>query len=243
MQQVADDLRLGAAQEGVGGFFQRDGGGQRDPVCLAQPLGCSDALLQSGIAGFAGQREAQVGGGVFVRAIYAGVVGQLREALQRMVQLRGAALEIPAAARAEQHIAAEQCFRGKISDVVVEMAGNLEDGELDLERSQSEAVALAQIISDVRVVRMSPTIHRDVVYFAQLLDAADVIAVAVGAQDDIQLQAVGLQILQHGRCFAGVDHDSILAVVDSPNVIVLQRGDGGNVEHGYNRTGRGDAEL
>jgi hypothetical protein len=31
--------------------------------------------------------------------------------------------------------------------------------------------------------------------------------------------------------------------VDGPDVVVLQRGDGGNVEHGYNRTERGNAEL
>jgi len=99
--QSADDLRLGAAQEGVGGFFQRNGGGQGDLVFRTHLPRVCDALLQGGIAGFAGQREAQVGGSVFVCAIYAGTIGQLREALQRVVQLREGALEIPAATATE----------------------------------------------------------------------------------------------------------------------------------------------
>jgi len=130
-----------------------------------------------------------------------------------------------------------------ISNVVVEMARNLEDSEFDVERSQSEAVALTKVMGDVRIVRMSPSIHRDVVYFAQFRDAADVISMAVGAQDCVQTQAVTMQEFQHRRGLTGIDHGSIPAVVYGPDVIVLQRGDCGNVEHRYNRTGRGDAEL
>src|SRR5674476_745756 len=86
--QGADDFRLGAAQEGVGGFFQRDGGGQCDLVRRAQLLGGGDALFHGGVIRFAGQRKTQVGGGVFVGAIYAGCIGQLCKALQGMVELR-----------------------------------------------------------------------------------------------------------------------------------------------------------
>ena len=76
--QRAYDFRMGAAQEGIGGFFQSDGGGHGRLVGGAQFLGGGDAVLHVRVAGFAGQREAQVGGGVFVRAIDAGVAGQLR---------------------------------------------------------------------------------------------------------------------------------------------------------------------
>ena len=230
--QGADDLRLGAAQEGVGGIFQRDGGGQGGQVRRAQLLGGGGALLHFGVVRFAGQREAQVGGGIFVCAVHAGVIRQLREALQGVVQLREAAFEIPAATATEQHVAAEQYFRGEICDVVVEVAGNFEDGEHDAERVELEAIAFAQVIGDVRVVGMSPPIHRHVVYFAQSRDAADVVGVAVGAQNGIQLQAVRIQESQHWSGFAGINHGSMLAVVYDPDVVVLQCGNGGDVEHG-----------
>ncbi len=129
--QGADDLRLGAAQEGVGGFFQRDGGGQGDLVCCAQLLGGSYALFHGGVARLAGQREAQVGGGVFVRAIDTGGVGQAGQALQRVVQLRGCPFKIPAAACTEQHVAAEHDFRCEVGDVVVEVSGDFDDVECD----------------------------------------------------------------------------------------------------------------
>ncbi len=79
---------------------------------------------------------------------------------------------------------------------------------------------------------MSSPIHRHVVYSAQFCDAADVVMVAVGAQDRVQFQVVRRQKCQHRLGFAGIHHDSTLVVVDGPDVVVLQCGDGGNVKHG-----------
>ena len=194
-------------------------------------LGGGDALFHGGIIRFAGQREAQVGGGVFVGAIHAGGIGQLCEALQGMVQLRRRPLEVPAAARAEQHVAAEQYSRRDERDVIVKVAGDLDDVECDAGRGQLELVAFAQLIGDMRIVRMSPPIHRHVVYFAQSCDAADVVGVAMGAQDGVQMQAVCIQEGQHRRSIARIDHGGMPVVVDGPDVIVLQGGDGGDVDH------------
>ena len=201
-----------------------------------------DAPLHVRVMRFAGQREAQVGGGVFVRAIHAGVAGQLREALQGVMQLRGRAFEIPAAACAEQHIAAKQNAGCDEGEVVVEVAGDFEDVEIDAGRVEFEPVAFAQIVADTRIAGMSPPIHRHVVYFAQSGDAAGVVGVAVGAQDGIQPQAVRIEECQHRRGLAGIDHGGMLAVVDRPDVVVLQGGDGGDVEHGASRE-VSDAEL
>lgn len=110
--------------------------------------------------------------------------------------------------------------------MIVEMAGNFDDVECDGGRSQLEPVALAQIIGDVRIVGMSPPIHRHVVYFAQFCDAADVVMVAMGAQNRAQLQLVRIQEGQNRPGFAGVDHGSVQAVMDRPDVVVLQGGDG-----------------
>jgi len=128
--QGTDDFRLGAAQKRVGGFFQRDGGRQGDLVCRAQLLGGGDALLHGGVIRFACQRKAQVGGGIFVGAVYAGRVGKLCEALQGMVQLRRGSLEIPAAARTEQHVSAKYDSRPDKRDVIVDVPGNFDDVEL-----------------------------------------------------------------------------------------------------------------
>ena len=80
--QGADDFRLGAAQEGIGGLFHCDRRWQGDPVGGTQFLGDGDALLHGGIIRFTGQRKAQIGGGIFVGAIDTGGVGQAGKALQ-----------------------------------------------------------------------------------------------------------------------------------------------------------------
>ena len=83
--QGADEFRLGAAQEGVGGFFQRDAGGHGGQIGGMQLRDLFDALPHVRVMWFACQREAQIGSGVFVCAIHPGLAGQLREALQGVV--------------------------------------------------------------------------------------------------------------------------------------------------------------
>ena len=56
---------------------------------------------------------------------------------------------------------------------------------------------------------MASPMHRHVIYSAQFVDAVDMVVVAVGAQDGIQLQAVFTQKIQHGRGFARIDHDGV----------------------------------
>ena len=128
--QVVDNFRLGAAQKRVGGLFQRDCGGQGGLVCRAQLLGGCDALFYGGVIRFAGQREAQVGGGILVGAVYADRVGKLCQALQGMVKLRRGSLEIPAAASAEQHVSAKYDPRRDKRDVIDDVPGNFDDVEL-----------------------------------------------------------------------------------------------------------------
>jgi SAM-dependent methyltransferase len=229
--QGADDLRLGAAQEGVGGLFQRDRGGQGDLVGRAQLLRGGGTLLHGGVIRLAGQREAQVCGGVFVGAIHAGGAGKLSKALQGMVQLRRCPLEVPAATRAEQHVAAEQYPRADKADVVVDVAGDLDDIEFDAQRLQLEFAAFVQVMGDMRSVRMSPPMHRHVVYFAQSCDAANVVVVAMCAQDGIQLQSALVQEGQHRRGLARIDYHGTVVVVDGPYVVVLQGGNRSNVVH------------
>ena len=232
MLQRADDFRLSAAQKGVGRFFQRDRGGQGDLVCRTQLPGGCDALFQGGVIRFAGQSEAQVGGGIFVGAIHPGGIWEPGQALQGMEQLFRSAFEVPAAACSEQHVAAEQYSRRDKRNMVVDVSGNFDDVELDSESIQLESVALAQVIGDMRIIRMSPPVHRHVVYFAQFCDTADVVGVAMSTQDGIQLQAAFTQEGQHGLGFAGIHHHSSMVAVDGPDIVVLQGGNSGDLKDG-----------
>jgi len=81
---------------------------------------------------------------------------------------------------------------------------------------------------------MASSVYRYVVYFAQFRDAAGVVGVAVGAQNGVQPESVRIEEGQRRRSLAGIDHGGISIVVDRPDVIVAQGGDGGNVEHGAN---------
>ena len=147
-----------------------------------------------------------------------------------MMKLRGGSLEVPATARAKQHVATEQGVRCDESDVIVEMAGYLDDVESDCGFGQHELGSLAQVIGDVRIVRMSPPVHRHVVYFTQFCDAADVVVVAMGAQDRIQLQSPRIKKVQHRSSFTRIDHGGVAIVVYGPDVVVLQGGDGGDFD-------------
>ena len=76
---------------------------------------------------------------------------------------------------------------------------------------------------------MPSPMHRHVIYSAQFFDAVDVVVVAMGTQDRIQLQAVGLQIIQYRRCFARIDHDGMMSMLEQPDVVILQCRDAGDV--------------
>ena len=135
--------------------------------------------------------------------------------------MRERAFKVPAAACAEQHIATKQDAGCEVGEMVVEVAGNFENVEINTECIQFDLTAFAQVMADKRIAGMAPPIHRHVVYFAQFRDAAGMVGVAVGTQNRIQLQAACIQERKNRRGLARVDHGGILVMVDRPDVIVL----------------------
>ena len=61
-------------------------------------------------------------------------------------------------------------------------------------------------------------------------NAADVVAVLVRYPNLRGRKVVRAQIIQHGLCFARVDEQCVLAVPHQPDVIVVQRGNGGDIQ-------------
>ena len=146
--------------------------------------------------------------------------------------MRKCAFKVAAATRTEQHIAAEQDIRREIGKMVIEMAGDFHDVQYQAECIDPDLICFMQIMGNMRVAGMPPPIHRYAVYFAQFGYAADMIGMAVGAQNRIELQVVRIEEFQCGRRFAGIDQGGMPVVVDGPDVVVAQGGNGGNVEHG-----------
>lgn len=147
------------------------------------------------------------------------------------MQLREGSFEIPSATRAEHHISAKHDFRRDECEVVIKVARYLDDVKNDTQCVKVELVSFAQVMSDMRIFRMASPVHRHVIYSAKFFDAADVVMVAVGTQDAVQLQPAHGKKIQHGLCLSRINHRSGTVVVDGPDVVILQSGNGGDFEH------------
>ena len=87
-------------------------------------------------------------------------------------------------------------------------------------------IPFLQVVGNVRIFRMMPSVHRHVVYFAQFSNSTDVIMVAMGAQDGLELQFMFAEESQHRCCFAGINYGGLDAIMDGPDVVVIQGRDG-----------------
>ena len=116
-------------------------------------------------------------------------------------------------------------------DMVVEMAGDIHDIESQIELFQSDALTFMYIVCDVRIVFVPSSEHWHVVYCAQFCDTADMVMMTMRAENAVQGQAMFGKKSQHGRGFAGIHHNGMSVVVYGPDVVVLEGGDGGDVEH------------
>lgn len=119
------------AQERIDQLLLPDGAWQRGssggPLSFAVPL----PVVAFGILWLCGARKPQIGQGVFVRAIDAGLRRQIGQSLQRRMELLGGAAEQAATAGTEQSVAREQDARGKIGDMGSRVAGYFEYVEAD----------------------------------------------------------------------------------------------------------------
>ncbi len=58
------------------------------------------------------------------------------------------------------------------------------------------------------------------------------IAVVMGIEDSCQLEFVGVEKRDQGLRFARIDSDGVAAVVQHPDVIVVERRQGNECQHG-----------
>jgi hypothetical protein len=69
-------------------------------------------------------------------------------------------------------------------------------------------------MGNMGILWMASPMHRHVIYSAQFFDAVNMVVMAVGAQDGIQLQAVFMQKFQHGRGFARIYRDGVAFMLE-----------------------------
>jgi hypothetical protein len=64
---------------------------------------------------------------------------------------------------------------------------------------------------------------------AQCIHTADVVAVVMGDQNARQAQTLGIQGFEHRRCVAWIDHHGLTTIVQHPDVVVGESGQGDQV--------------
>lgn len=63
-----------------------------------------------------------------------------------------------------------------------------------------------------------------------MVNAADVVAVVVGANDGGEFEASGVQVFNDRRRVARIDDGCMATVVDNPKVVVVERWNGMNAD-------------
>jgi hypothetical protein len=174
---------------------------------------------------FHGQREGQVGLGVFMPTVNLRVVRQLCQTLQRRMHHPGAALEQPSAAGAEQGVAAEQRAAAVQGDVTEGVTGNGDDVEIGLQAIHVRTLGVVQRPRQRRdrLAFMGRTIDRHRPALAQAVDAMGMVPMMVRHQNRPQCQPLRIKPAQDGFRLAGVHHDGCVVLVSSqgPDIIVF----------------------
>src|SRR5690606_26049573 len=142
--RCAAHMGIFAAQTGIGTLFQGQGSGQGNATVPAQVLDHFEAHLYIQIVRLDRTGELQVGLGIFMGAIYGGVIRQRGQLLQRGIHLLGRPLEQSAAAASEQGVAAEQpgvtWVIAEVGNMVQGMAGHRQHLDLLFEQAYLEAI-------------------------------------------------------------------------------------------------------
>lgn len=107
------------------------------------------------------------------------------------------------------------------------VTGHIEYAECEVESGHHDAVAFAQGLRARRNALGGGAVHGN--FSAQLqrlqkiLNAANMIAVMMRANDGNKLQTIETQIVENRRCVARINHCRVFTVVDDPKIIILKR--------------------
>ena len=225
-----DHGRFRAAQKWVGCLFlaqcrgngRTSGGAQR-----SNPL---DPRADQRILGFDGQGEAQIGFGIFVRAVDQGVVRQRSQAV------RASAASAPACPRTDGRSRRRTACRRRRP----RPERNRQDGRAYGRRpaAHRRLCPSTSIVSPpLRGVgaacdRLSSRSEdpglpaRD-----KFFDTTLMVVMMVGDQDGLELQMQRLEPGDYRRGVARIDHGSSSVTDQQPDVVVLERGNGQDFEH------------
>ena len=110
--------------------------------------------------------------------------------------------------------------------------GNVEHRELDAERREAHLVAAADRMRESGDRLVARPIDGNAVALQQLGDAADVVGVVVGGEDRGELELLAREIVEHRLRLAGIDHRGMARVAQRPDIVVLERFDWNDLEHG-----------
>lgn len=185
------------------------------------------------VVGLHGQGEAQVGLGIFVRAIDECVVGQRADPIQGIQHLCRRAFEQASATGHEQRVSCKQDAGAMIGNVPARVSRYCQHAESRLQSLYKDSVAIPQRYAAPGDVLGRGSVNGDRVTPQQFLDAAHVVAMVMRGQDGAGFQPVGRERREHGRRVAGVDDGRVPAVGchDQPDVIVGECRDWFNLHH------------
>ena len=108
------------------------------------------------------------------------------------------------------------------------VTGYIEHVQRQIEEGHCDAVAFSQGLRTCRNALGCRAVYGN--FSAQLqrlqkiLNAADVIAVMVRANDGNKLQIIETQIIENRCRIARINHCRVFTVVDDPKIIILKRG-------------------
>lgn len=226
--------RFFAAQEGVGGQFQRQGGRDRGLTPLPGSCCLLDPGLECLVIRLNRRGKGEVRQCVLMGAVNPRVRGEFGKRFQRLPHHRWCAFEDTPTATGEQGVTAEQqrLLAGMVERDVVEcMPGNLEHGECVAKHFNTVAGAKACLHGLDCIVERAK--DRRTVRLTQGLEAADVVEVMVGDEDGSQCELLLFQCSYDRRGVAWVYHAGLPrpGISEKPDVVVVKCGDRAYVKH------------
>lgn len=217
------------AEKGVRRALFVDAPGDRRSRRRALALGARAACGEGCIAGLDRAREREVFRGVFVTDPEACVAGEGGEARERVVELRGGALEEAAASAQKKRVAGEGVPSADEGDRAEGVARHLEHVKRDVSVREHVALAHAACLTGdaTRPAIVVAPDHVDAgMGGAQLRDTARVVEVVVRAPEARELQAARSDRFAHGRARRRIDDHRFSArrIDEQIGEVVIQQG-------------------
>ena len=205
-------------------------------------LGFGESLGELLVLGLHLAGEAEIGDGVLVRAVDLGVGGQRCDPRDRAVHLLHGPLEDAAAAACEEGVSDEGEAVADVAHMARRVAAQVDHGEIEIDGLEADAVAVGHVVVDPCDAFGGWAVDGRTVAIDDLAQAAHVVAVAVGHEHGAGVEIARVELLDHRSGISWIDQHNpsgSLALKD-PHVVVGQRGDRDQLDHGSMLAARRD---